>query len=174
MEVRFLNVQEVPEERLQRWESWLDGEKCQRLAKMGEKARLLSLCGDGLSREMLSRRLGCRPEELSFTGGPHGKPCVAGAYFNCSHSGDYVACVVAGREVGVDIERVRAVPRHLGERLTGWQTEEDFFRRWTELEAAIKCLGEGIAAWQKVNGEAFRLLSPTAPDGYVATIALKK
>ena len=58
MDVRFLDVNTVPPEQLALWERWLAADKRRRLERLPEKARLLSLCGDGLAREMLARKLG--------------------------------------------------------------------------------------------------------------------
>ena len=94
MEVRFLDVRTVPPETLTRWDQWLDGEKRQRIDRLPEDKRLLSLCGDGITREMLAQRLGCVPEEICFTYSETGKPLTDGAFFSVSHSGHWVACAV--------------------------------------------------------------------------------
>ena len=66
MEVRFLEITSVQPEHLALWESWLAPEKRQRIDRLPERKRLLSLCGDGLAREMLSEKLGISAEEISF------------------------------------------------------------------------------------------------------------
>lgn len=88
-----------------------------------------------------------------------GKPKVeglTGVYFNISHSGDYVLCVVSDAEVGVDIER-RGVARmnvarrffHPGEVacLEALRVEEQyirFFDYWSVKESYLKFKGTGL------------------------------
>ena len=65
-------------------------------------------------RSILGRYLNADPRHLQFSRGPHGKPVLAterGAdalCFNIAHSHDVALCAVArGRDIGVDVERVR-------------------------------------------------------------------
>ena len=122
-----------------------------------------------VARAELRRQIGTRLEvparSVEFTCGPCGKPRLARRYgsqdlrFNVSHSGGVAALAFArGREVGVDVEAVRAVPeaeriaaalctpaersalQSLGEdeRLRG------FLRWWTRKEAYVKAQGSGL------------------------------
>ncbi|MBQ4282299.1 MAG: 4'-phosphopantetheinyl transferase superfamily protein [Lachnospira sp.] len=89
----------------------------------------------------------------------NGKPVFSthrDIYFNISHAGKYVVCVVADCPVGVDIEGDRPVrenvaKRFFSEKEYGWinECEEDkegrFFSLWTLKEAYGKLTGEGIA-----------------------------
>lgn len=175
MVVRFLDVNTVTPEELSLWESWLAAEKRQRIDRLPEKARLLSLCADGLAREMLAQKLGLAPQEIAFTYSENGKPQTCGAFFSVSHSGDIVGCAVSDREVGLDVERIRAVPRRLGRKLAGqWQTEDDFWQLWTRREAAIKCRGGVWGEWKREQDDVFFFTYPDVPEGYTATIAEKK
>lgn len=169
MEVRFLDVTSVQPEQLALWESWLAPEKRQRLDRLPERSRLLSLCGDGLAREMLGEKLGIAQEELSFTYTANGKPLTQGAWFSVSHSGDVVGCVVSDREVGLDIEQIRPVPSRLGRALADqWESREEFWRLWTKKEAAIKCLGGKVWDWKR--GEAFGCVVHPELPGYAVTV----
>ena len=175
MNVRFLNVNTVTPDELALWESWLTEEKRQRLSCLPEKKRKLSLCGDGLARQMLSEVLRLAPQDVPITESESGKPQTAGAFFSISHSGDTVGCAVSDREVGLDMERIRPVPARLGRALDGkWQTAEEFWRLWTCQEAAIKCRGETLGRWRRVSLDDFVFCYPTAPEGYVAVICEKK
>ena len=175
MVVRFLDVNTVTPDRLSRWESWLAAEKRQRIDRLPEKARLLSLCADGLAREMLAQKLGLAPQEIAFTYTKNGKPQTCGAFFSVSHSGDVVGCVVSDREVGLDIERIRPVPTRLGRALEGkWQTEEEFWLLWTRREAVLKCRGGTWREWRREEAETFFVTCLVAPDGYVAAVCEKK
>lgn len=87
----------------------------------------------------------------------NGKPVYANCrdvHFNLSHSGDYVACVVSEREVGIDVEGHRQVRKGIAERFFSkeefeWMSKGDyvdrFFRLWTIKEAYAKLVGKGIA-----------------------------
>jgi phosphopantetheinyl transferase len=87
-------------------------------------------------REILGRYLALPPDELRFETGRHGKPRLASAEaeleFNLSHSGSLALVAVARREVGVDVERIRA------------KRPVDFYRRWADREARVKYLGTGL------------------------------
>lgn len=74
-------------------------------------------------------------------------------YFNISHSGKYVACVVSDKEVGIDIEGDRKASISLAGRFfcpeeVSWINEADsedrFFRIWTLKEAYGKAIGCGV------------------------------
>lgn len=117
-------------------------------------------------REMLGARLGSRPESIELTYGAGGKPAIAPSVpcadlrFNLSHSGDLAVYAFAyGREVGVDVEAVRALrdadriaarffsPREFREYLALRPCDRPlgFFNCWTRKEAFIKALGEGLS-----------------------------
>jgi phosphopantetheinyl transferase len=87
-------------------------------------------------REILVRYLGLPANELQLETGRYGKPLLASPAgelaFNLSHSGSLALVAVARREVGVDVERIRA-KRPVG-----------FYRRWADREARVKCLGTGL------------------------------
>jgi 4'-phosphopantetheinyl transferase len=124
------------------------------------------VAGRGTLRAILGRYLGGQPRGLRFDYEPHGKPQLAppwdagGLRFNVSHShGLAVVGVTAGREIGVDVERVR--PRVNAARLIErffspeerrqWQRlpEESrltaFFCGWTRKEAWLKAVGHGLS-----------------------------
>lgn len=119
----------------------------------------------GVLRNILARYLETSPEKLRFTYGTSGKPdlespsAAARVRFNLSHSSDLaVYAVTLARQVGVDVERLRAgvaceavadrffspgeaaqlraLPQHLRPRA--------FFCCWTRKEAYIKARGQGL------------------------------
>ncbi|MCL6650581.1 MAG: 4'-phosphopantetheinyl transferase superfamily protein [Chloroflexi bacterium] len=122
--------------------------------------------GRGLLRVILARYLGIAPFELRFAYNAYGKPEPAAESsarwlrFNLSHShGLALYAVARGRELGVDIERVRpemateAIARHffsprevraLSALPPSAQTDA-FFRCWTRKEAYLKARGEGLS-----------------------------
>jgi 4'-phosphopantetheinyl transferase len=161
----------------------------------GERLRERFIVGRGILRMLLSRYVGCPPGRLRFAYGARGKPALAPAEgsdlrFNVSHSDGLALYAVArGREVGVDVERLRELPRaeRIAERF--FSTEETaalkaepaerrveaFFTCWTRKEAYIKARGDGLAhpldqfAVSLVPGEPARLW--VAGDGDAREIA---
>ncbi|MFO1150615.1 MAG: 4'-phosphopantetheinyl transferase superfamily protein [Alsobacter sp.] len=114
-------------------------------------------------RAILASYLGCRPSDVTFAVGPHGKPqldrpALPDLRFNLSHSGGLAALgVVVGPEIGVDIEAVRPVEPQVAERffargererlarLRGEAWTRGFHRCWTRKEAVLKAMGDGLA-----------------------------
>ena len=92
--------------------------------------------------------------------GKYGKPFLKGnpeVHFNISHSNGIAACIVSGRECGIDCERVRGIRPNVMKRafteaerelvMSSPQDERDlmFFRLWTLKEAYIKMIGKGLS-----------------------------
>jgi 4'-phosphopantetheinyl transferase len=120
----------------------------------------------GMLRRLLERYIGQRAERIRFQYGPNGKPLIAenrsgtGLCFNLSHSqGVAIFAFVSSSEVGVDVERVRALTdmdeiarnffskREFASlrRLPTSEREMGFFSCWTAKEAYIKGIGEGLS-----------------------------
>ena len=131
-----------------------------------ERDREHFIVARGVLRAILGRYLNRAPERLSFCYGAHGKPALAGEAgadairFNVSHShGVALYAVTRGREVGIDLERIRfdlavleIAERFFSRRevatLRTLPTEaqrQAFFRCWTRKEAYIKARGEGLS-----------------------------
>lgn len=115
----------------------------------------------------INKKNGMLPEELpEIATAENGKPYFdfgtgekeAPIYFNVSHSGEYVICAVADREVGADIQRATRVRESLMRRFFSVEErkrvedcgenemlrERCFASLWTEKEAAVKLSGRGI------------------------------
>jgi 4'-phosphopantetheinyl transferase len=149
-------------------------------------------------RAILGRYLGMPPADLCFATGAFGKPALCGAAaasdirFNASRS-DHLALVAVtrSREIGVDIERVRA-----GVDVEGiarqWLTPADtrhllalgpearvpaFFRCWCRREAVVKAAGVGLAAEPDVSMSgvdlgAWSVSSIAIDPGFMAALAV--
>ena len=106
---------------------------------------LFALNNDGYEMEKLP--------EFSFM--ENGKPYFAEQpelFFNLSHSGNYVLCVLGDCEMGVDIERVRSIKGNTKnrvftekEKVMTLGNEAGYIRLWTMKEACAKLRGSGLA-----------------------------
>lgn len=165
VEVVFASL-DVPETRRAALAASLNAEERVRASRRANPLlRARFEVGRGLLRERLGSLLGCPPSEVALRTGRHGKPALADPLaagdlrFNLAHSADrLVVAVVRGHEVGVDIEKRRAV-RH-GDRvarrvfsdeelaslssLRGDAWRDAFFRGWTRKEAVSKAIGAGL------------------------------
>jgi 4'-phosphopantetheinyl transferase len=151
-----------------------------------ERVRRRFVACRGALRMILGRYTGQAPERLRFLYGDYGKPVlapsagIADLHFNVSHSEELALVAVArGREIGVDVERLRPLPgaERIAERffsapertaiqaLPAERKLEAFFTCWTRKEAYIKALGDGLGhpldefAVSLVPGEPARLWS---------------
>ncbi len=116
-------------------------------------------------RKLLAARLDMPPAAVEFRYGARGKPALTGRCaesdlrFNVSHTEDVAVCAFSrGREVGIDIEAVRAIPdaeeiaarffsRRENEAYLGLDPDDrplGFFNCWTRKEAFVKALGDGL------------------------------
>ena len=131
-----------------------------------EKDRNHFIVARGVLRAILGRYLNRPPECLSFCYSSYGKPALAGEpdlnaiRFNLSHShGVALYAVTRGRELGIDLERIRsglAVAQIAGrffsqreiamlQALPAGMQNQAFFRCWARKEAYIKARGEGLS-----------------------------
>lgn len=129
-----------------------------------QKDREHFIVARGLLREILSRYLNQKPDDISFYYNQHGKPELhthgqEPLHFNISHSHGLALCAVTSCPIGVDIERIRtdfphseiaekffsphenAVLRSLPSNLQ----PKAFFTCWTRKEAYIKATGKGLS-----------------------------
>ncbi|HEX3557513.1 MAG TPA: 4'-phosphopantetheinyl transferase superfamily protein [Thermoanaerobaculia bacterium] len=132
-----------------------------------DKHRRQYVVGRGALRTLLAAYLGTRPEAVTFSYGPRGKPFLApplddrGLQFNLSNSDELaLAGFVRGREIGVDVELLRPMNdcEEIAERFFSESErkvlrtipfpakQEAFFNCWTRKEAYLKAVGEGLAA----------------------------
>ena len=131
-----------------------------------ERGRRHAVVARGFLRRVLAGYLGVAPATLSFIYGEKGKPSFAwggehgDVHFNLSHSGDVAVLGVArGRELGADVERLRAIADHAdiasrffspaenAELVARWSGDpiRGFFTCWTRKEAYIKATGLGLS-----------------------------
>jgi 4'-phosphopantetheinyl transferase len=130
-----------------------------------EEDRTRFILARGLLRSILAGYLEMPPARIEFSYGASGKPSLSRRLptrtltFNVSHSGDQALYAVGvGRALGIDVERVRALPhaddvvhticslreRSAIERAPAPARDEMFFAYWTCKEAYTKARGDGI------------------------------
>jgi len=143
---RFL-LQFAPQERQKRI-------LCQRVKQNADNM----LVGAALARHMIWKRFQIPLSQQHIAYGPYGKPYLrdySNIHFNISHSGQYVACAVANRPVGIDVQVIEeyrpdvATKVCTGKELARIEASDDpdaeFTKLWTRKEAYLKMLGYGIA-----------------------------
>lgn len=157
-----------------------------------EHVRRRFIASHGALRRLLGQYLETEPADVAFVTDDGGKPRIARAdksdktgnlHFNLSHSGELALVAIAsGIEVGVDVERIRAVSNierlarryfHTAEAdevLTaeGDQRDSLFMCCWTAKEAVVKAYGSGIGAGLNL----FRVPLEEAFCGFVDLSAL--
>ena len=124
------------------------------------------ILGRGFLRHLLGKYLDQDPASLHFVYSPYGKPSLLGEagpqrlVFNVSHShGIILLAFSRGRELGIDLERIRPESTHDGVAERFFSRQEvstlrslpehaqplGFFNCWTRKEAYIKARGEGLS-----------------------------
>ena len=122
------------------------------------------IAGRAFLRLLLAQYTATDAASLRFRYGPHGKPALADdrseVAFNLAHTGSLAVCALArGRDLGVDVERVRPIPDADGIARSFFSPRETaelaslteparfraFFDAWTRKEAFLKALGDGLA-----------------------------
>lgn len=118
----------------------------------------------GTLRELLSKKTGNKPENITFTYNQWGKPSLEKPHnnlcFNVSHSGEYALIgICEDREIGVDVEQIKTMRDLEGiskrfyspkehsyiQKLPEEKRIKAFYLCWTQKEAVIKASGEGLS-----------------------------
>lgn len=132
-------------------------EKQQRILRQRVKQNADNMViGSALARYMLWKEFHI-PLESRIAYGGFGKPYLIDypeAHFNISHSGQYVACAVCNRPIGVDVQII--TPYHPDAAMRVCSNSElaqidassnqakEFTKIWTKKEAYIKQIGLGL------------------------------
>lgn len=139
-------------------------------------------------RAILARELGTAPADVVLDASPEGKPRLAGSSlrFSLSHSDGLALCAIGhGREVGVDVERLRPRPdpillarRFLDDAVAGELEDLDepartraFLNAWVRHEARLKCLGVGLAGAASVRTDGLAVRDLDVGPRHVAALA---
>ena len=144
------------------WSPYLTEER-KKLAdrKKGERERQLFLGAEVLLNVSLQRAGIEIPLPAKYKRNEHGKPYLEdrqGIYVNWSHSGDYVICAVADREVGIDLQYAGKEPKESlvrkllqPDELRFYENEPElerqrlFYEYWAVKESFLKALGTGFS-----------------------------
>lgn len=159
---------DIDESQVHRLDAWLSADERQRASRLvSESLRQQFTAAHGALRLVLGRYCGMRPDELIVQRTARGKPFLSEPalggeplQFNMTHSHGRALIVVArGREIGVDLERVRqpkADSMRLAHRFFSPQDQlfissaepsirhERFLQVWVANEAVSKAEGSGI------------------------------
>ncbi len=148
-------------------------------------------------RQILSHYQNVSPSQIKFQYNHYGKPAVAESQgslvsFNLSHSGQCGVLAVVNRiAVGIDIEKIeddldfiQLVDRYFDLReqrqfhqYSPQKERRGFYRLWTQKEAVLKLIGEGLltrpsTVENKIND--LHLRSFSVAPGYVCSVATEK
>lgn len=155
-----------------------------------ETLRARFVVSRGLRRQLLAGCTGADPAVIRFEETPGCKPRMidsGGWDFSHSHAGDRVAVAVRRGPVGLDLEAVREVREMASivaryfhpDEAAAWQSlpesrrKEAFFILWSAREAAVKCLGLGLARGLSITRVDPEILSVTHASAAVAAARLE-
>ena len=112
--------------------------------------------GGALARYMLWTELGI-PFDAHISYGEFGKPYLSDyqeVHFNISHSGQFIACAVSNRLVGVDVQMITPYQPDIAAKVcdkaeliqieASTDPAAEFTKIWTRKEAVAKVFGWGI------------------------------
>ncbi len=129
----------------------LDAARTARIARLQSPQKRAQCAAAGL---LLTHLFGHGGQPPALTHGSRGKPYLADsrAFFNLSHSGDWVVCAVADNEVGVDAQTAcpyneKIAARHFTPAENNWLADDPdgrFARLWAAKEAFGKFTGFGL------------------------------
>lgn len=139
------------------------------------------------TRYILAGLIGVAPKDIRFDVGEKGKPYLQNdraLYFSVSHSHDVsMVAVTRVADVGVDIERVRAVPRaadilrrffsheEIASILSDDHRDLRFVEAWTRGEARVKVRGASV--WEAATPDPTATVRAlNAPEDFSAAVAV--
>jgi len=173
-----------------------DGERARAARFRFDRDRRRFIARRAFLRRVLARYAGVDPARLRFRTSANGKPELAqpdlGLGFSASHAdGLAIVAVSSGGVVGVDVERVRAIPDALELARRLWTDAEyrnlasiaaplrsaAFLRLWTRKEAHVKRLGTGLStpldSFDVLDAGERSLRALELPAGYVGSVAVE-
>lgn len=191
----YVDLAVPPETEARCYATLPDGERRRSARFRFDRHRRRFVVAHGVLRDLLGRYLETDPRRLRFVNSEFGKPellLTSGRrlLFNLSHSGDLAAIAVARADVGVDVERLRALPDYAAIAQCQFSDAEveqlyrlprrlragAFFRCWTTREAHTKALGLSLAhdaPPRRAGAGRWSLLSLRPPPGHVGALVIR-
>lgn len=159
VKIETAKLSEYTQQDYERFEEYVSEEKLEKINRFKfSDDRKRSLLAHYVVKKMISSVTGQNLKDIVIKTGEHGKPGVDGdeVYISISHSGEYVACAVADRPCGIDIEEIRNTDIKVAERFftsgeyeyiknhTREEQARCFCEIWTAKEAYAKLNGKGL------------------------------
>ena len=156
----------------------------QRIQKLkNEQQKINALVGSVLRKYLIKKRFGLNFEDQIIDFEKNGKPFLKNhpnIHFNISHSGNFVACAVGDKPVGIDIERISKFNEKVA-KYVFWDDEiqnilisnepdVEFTKMWSKKEACVKLSGVGIQGLKKERFDNVLIVQKILGD-YVLTVA---
>ncbi len=134
-------------------------EKRERILKQKVKQNTDNmLIGEILAKVIIKKTFGIGIAQQEFAYTECGKPYLPNhpdVHFNISHSGEYVACTVSNKPVGVDIQKIGEYNSDVAKRVcnekelvqieNSLDRASEFTKLWAQKESVLKMYGTGIA-----------------------------
>jgi 4'-phosphopantetheinyl transferase len=178
-----------------------DAERARAEGLTSEHGRHVFTIAHGVLRILAARELNVRPEALTWSSGPYGKPELTGAqaplHTNLSHSAELIAVAIStSRPVGVDVQELtpgldtaELAARFFRLDEAGYvaagpdasERADRFAHLWARKEAVVKASGDRLWPNLKIAVRGndvvacagpHRLADIAAPPGYRAAVAL--
>lgn len=116
------------------------------------------LTGEILAKTAIKKTFGIDIINQNLARTKQGKPYLTDLpdiHFNISHSGEYVACAVYNKPIGIDIQKIGEYNSDVAKRVCNEKESEqikastdkasEFAKLWSQKEAVLKMHGTGIA-----------------------------
>lgn len=158
MKIYLTDINNVSRDEITCWYKDIENTKKGKIDNIKDATnKSIRIVSDHLSRYAVSKHLNINPKEITFCYGKHGKPLLSNgnAYFNISHSGNYIVCCVDDLPCGIDVEIIKERKLTTSKRFC---TENELqyisnsvdknialLEIWTKKEAYFKSFGCGIA-----------------------------
>ena len=173
----IIDIAEIPDEELIYCFYHMNKEKQEKIKRYRDSlSQKLSIGGEWLAKKLLSDYSKIPPYDIIISRDGLGKPFTLNlekAFFSISHSENFVAAVIADRQVGIDIEKLRFLSVKASKKICcdeelyyifgknradidfDNKQPPDVIKRfleiWTAKEAYYKCIGTGIKNPKALN-----------------------
>lgn len=158
LNIYIADIRKISNEDLKVWFNEIEPVKQEKINRaQNEKLKTSRIISDHLVKVAISDFLNIPNNEIEIYYGKHGKPLLKNgkAYFNASHSGNYVVACVDSCPCGIDIEEIRDVNLKVAERICTESEKQYIYNAednslalleiWTKKEAYFKSFGCGIS-----------------------------